>query len=104
MKLSNETMKLSWQFIKKDGLPKNEAMRLAWMNVKLVEEMKKRIVQFYFKKMDGSEREACGTLQQGVIPATANAGRKNNETLLTYFDVNSGAFRSFRKVNLLRIE
>lgn len=40
--------------------------------------MKKRIVKFYFQKIDGSLREAYGTTNPETIPATT--GTRNQPT------------------------
>lgn len=58
----HEVMSLAWQFVKRNGYTMSEAMKVAWANLKLKGEMKKKIVKFYFKKVDGSVREAYGTL------------------------------------------
>jgi hypothetical protein len=53
----HEVMSLAWQFVKRNGYTMSEAMKVAWANLKLKGEMKKKIVKFYFKKVDGSVRE-----------------------------------------------
>ena len=58
----HEVMSLAWQFVKRNGYTMSEAMKVSWANLKLKGEMKKKIVKFYFKKVDGSVREAYGTL------------------------------------------
>ena len=54
----SEIFKLAWQFVKRNGYKLSEALKCAWLNIKLKAEMKKRIVKFYFQKIDGSLREA----------------------------------------------
>ena len=66
----HEVMSLAWQFVKRNGYTMSEAMKVAWANLKLKGEMKKKIVKFYFKKVDGSVREAYGTLNEKLMPAT----------------------------------
>lgn len=56
----SEIFKLAWQFVKRNGYKLSEALKCAWLNIKLKAEMKKRIVKFYFQKIDGSLREAYG--------------------------------------------
>lgn len=56
----HEVMSLAWQFVKRNGYTMSEAMKVSWANLKLKGEMKKKIVKFYFKKVDGSVREAYG--------------------------------------------
>lgn len=66
----SEIFKLAWQFVKRNGYKLSEALKCAWLNIKLKAEMKKRIVKFYFQKIDGSLREAYGTTNPETIPAT----------------------------------
>lgn len=78
-KMMREVMQLAWQFVKKNGYSLSEALKVAWMNIKLKAQMKKRICKFYFQKVDGSLREAFGTLSEKVVPQTQGA-RKMNDT------------------------
>ncbi len=98
-----EIMQLAWQFVKRNGFNMSEALTIAWRNIKVRAMMKTRIVKFYFQKVDGSIREAYGTLKENLIPATAGSGRKRNDTVSTYFDTEKGEWRCFKKANLLRI-
>ena len=100
----SELLKLAWQFVKKNGYGMSEAMKVAWANVKLKAELKKRIVKFYFQKVDGSIREAFGTLAEDKIPAaTGESNRKKNDTVQVYFDTEREEYRCFKKANLLRL-
>ena len=82
----------------------SEAMKVAWANLKLKGEMKKKIVKFYFKKVDGSVREAYGTLNEKLMPAiTGTDNRKKNDTVQTYYDTERQEFRCFKKANLMSI-
>ena len=97
-------MKLAWQFVRRNGYTMAEAMKVAWLNMKLKAAMAKRIVKFYFIKVDGSTREAWGTLAQGMIPTIAGTDtRKPNDTIQTYYDSEKQAWRCFKKANLLSI-
>ena len=51
-----EVMSLAWQMVKKNGFSMSEALKTAWINLKLKAEMKNRIVKFYFQKVDGTAR------------------------------------------------
>ena len=62
--------------------------------------MSTQIVEFYYKKLDGSIRQAFGTLAN-TPPATTN--RKPNENLFTYFDTIKNEWRSFYMFNLINI-
>ncbi|PIF44280.1 uncharacterized protein DUF2693 [Chryseobacterium sp. 52] len=93
-------MQLAWQFVKKNGLSMSEALKTAWRNVKLQSEMKKGIVKFYFQKVDGSVREAFGTLKAELLPESKGSERKANDTVQTYFDTEVNEYRCFKKANL----
>lgn len=99
-----EIMQMAWQFVKRNGYSMSEALKVAWANFRLKLAMKSRIVKFYFIKVDGSTREAFGTLAQGLIPAIAGTDtRKPNDTIQTYYDTEKQAWRCYKKANLLRI-
>lgn len=100
----HDIMQLAWQFVKKNGYTMSEALKTAWRNIKVKAAMKNRIVRFYFQKVDGSMREAFGTLALNLIPAeSVGADRKRNDTVQTYWDTEKGAWRCFKKANLIRI-
>lgn len=96
-------MLLAWQFVRKNGYSMSEAMKVSWSIFKLKAKLKVGIVRFYFRKVDGSTREAFGTLSERLMPEMKGTGRKANETLFTYFDTEKGEYRSFKKANLLSI-
>lgn len=99
-----EAMSLAWQMVKKNGFSRSEALKTAWANMKLESEMKKRIVKFYFRKVDGSVREAYGTLNESLMPPVTATGKKaGNDTVQTYYDTEKGGFRCFKKANLVAI-
>ncbi|MBR8706216.1 SH3 beta-barrel fold-containing protein [Bacteroides pyogenes] len=100
----HEVMSLAWQFVRKNGYSMSEALKTAWANLKLKSEMKKRIVKFYFQKVDGSMREAYGTLDEKLMPAiSGDDKRAKNNTVQVYFDTERSEFRCFKKANLLKI-
>lgn len=100
----SEIMKLAWQFVKKNGYSMAEALKCAWANMKLKAAMKDRIVKFYFQKVDGSVREAFGTLKESLLPPTNSTdSRKKSETVQAYFDTEKSEYRCFKKANLLSI-
>ena len=70
-------------------------------------EMHVRVVEFAFKKADGTTRHAVGTLMPDAIesvlgPATGTT-RTPNPDVVVYFDVDAQAFRSFRKDRFIGI-
>lgn len=99
-----EVMSLAWQFVRKNGFTMSEALKTAWANIKLRVALTKRIVKFYFQKVDGTIREAYGTLQTDVIPTTKGEdNRKKNDTVQVYFDTEKSEYRCFKKANLVRM-
>lgn len=98
-----EVMNLAWQMVKKNGYTMSEALKTAWRNIKLRAAMKQRIVKFYFQKVDGSIREAYGTLKETLVPATSENNRKKNDTVQVYYDTEKEEYRCFKKANLISI-
>lgn len=96
-------MSLAWQFVKRNGYTMSEALKCAWANVKLRAALNKRIVKFYFQKVNGEIREAYGTLKTELIPETKGDDRKRNDTVQVYFDTEKSEYRCFKKANLIRI-
>ena len=82
----------------------SEGLKQAWLNTKLKKELGKRIVKFYFQKINGDIREAYGTLASDKIPAIAGTdNRKRNDSVQVYFDTEKQEYRCFKKANLVRI-
>lgn len=97
-------MTQAWQFVKRNGMSMSEALRIAWRNAKLVANMRLGIVKFHFVKVDGSVREAYGTLAEGIMPTcTSTRSRKANDSVQTYYDTEKAEFRCFKRANLLSI-
>ncbi len=76
----HEVMSLAWQFVRKNGFTMSEALKCAWANMKLKLQMKSKIVKFYFQKVDGSVREAYGTLNEKLMPAIAGTDNRKKTT------------------------
>ena len=99
----SEIMSLAWAFVRKNGYSMSEALKCAWANVKLRTQLSKRIVEFYFKKVDGTLRQAFGTLMSDRVPQTKGAGRKSSDSVQTYFDTEKGEWCCFKKCNLIKV-
>ena len=100
-----EVMQTAWQFVRRNGYTMAEALRVAWANIKLRTAMKSRIVKFYFLKVDGSVREAYGTLKETLIPSHSDgqSSRRKNDTVQTFFDTEKSEWRCFKKANLMQV-
>lgn len=97
-------MTMAWQFVKRNGMTMADALKKAWVNFKLKVAMAVRIVKFYFQKVDGSIREAYGTLRADLLPEIKGEdNRKKNDTVQVYYDTEKMEFRCFKVANLVRI-
>lgn len=96
-------MRQAWQMVKKNGYTMAEALRVAWLNFKLRSKMLQGIVKFYFTKVDGSIREAYGTLNPSRLPQTKQSERKANPTVQVYYDTEREEYRCFKVANLAYI-
>ena len=95
-------MNQAWQFVKRNGFTISQALKTAWANYKLKVAMATKIVKFYYQKVDGTIREAYGTLNGAVLPPTSHE-RKSNDTVQVYFDTEKQEYRCYKKANLLSI-
>ena len=97
-----EVMQLAWSFVRKNGYSMSEALKCAWANLKLKAALKVKIVEFYFKKTDGTLCQAFGTLMSDRVPETKGT-KKTAENCQVYFDTEVGDWRCFKKCNLIKI-
>ena len=102
--MKSKVFKMAWTFIKNNGYTLSEALKTAWANVKLVAKMQKEVVKFYFKKLDGTIREAWGTLQQAMLPPVKGTGRPTPIDLQLYYDTIKASYRCFKKHQLIKFE
>ena len=98
-----DILNLAWQFVRKNGYSMSEALKCAWANFKLKAALKVKVVEFYFKKTDGTLRQAFGTLKANLIGEVKGTGRKSNDNLQVYWDTEKEEYRCFKKFNLIRI-
>lgn len=96
-----EVFTMAWSFVKQNGFSLSEALKCAWANIKLRAKMQSGIVEFFYKKVDGTIRQAFGTLESNKVPQTSGQGkRKPNASIFTYFDTEKGEWRCFKRFNL----
>lgn len=100
--LLKEIMSLAWSFVRKNGYSMSEALKCAWANIKLRALLHKKVVEFYFKKTDGTLRQAFGTLMSDRIPETKGT-KKTADNCQVYFDTEKNEYRCFKKCNLIKI-
>lgn len=91
--------KTAWQ-LAKNFKSFSEALEYAWKVVKLRLNMLKKVVEFQYRKVDGSLRTAIGTLSSNYVDYEYK-GQTSSNKVFTYFDVEQGAFRSCRLENII---
>lgn len=89
-----EIMSLAWSFVLKNGYSMSEALKCAWTNIKLRALLHKKVVEFYFKKTDGTLRQAFGTLMSGRISETKGKRQTTARYILIVRKKNGVALRS----------
>lgn len=97
-----EVMQMAWSFVRKNGYSMSEALKCAWANLKLKAALKVKVVEFYFKKTDGTLRQAFGTLMSDRVPETKGT-KKTADNCQVYFDTEKEEWRCFKKCNLVKI-
>ena len=80
----------------------SEALKCAWTNIKLRALLHKKVVEFYFKKTDGTLRQSFGTLMSDSIPETRGT-KKPADNCQVYFDCEKEEWRCFKKCNFVKI-
>lgn len=101
--MKKKVMNESWFFIREHKMNKSEALRQAWLVVKVREAMTHGCVEFEFMKTDNKTiRKALGTLHPNVIPAIKGTERKPNNSVQVFFDTEINEWRCFKKSNLIR--
>jgi len=93
----------AWQIFRATGKHFSECLKKAWLLFKLRVKMQTQIVEFFYQKIDGSIRQAFGTLKESVFANVKGAERKSNEFTFTYYDTEKGEFRAFKTYNLVSI-
>lgn len=93
----------AWVLVRTYALDLATALKKAWAWYKIRKAMQNNVVEFYYKKADGTLRQAFGTLRSDLVGAVKGTGRKAPEYLQTYWDTEKQEYRSFKVVNLATI-
>ena len=94
-------MRMAWWFYRTTRRVFAECLKLAWRNFNLVRRMHTEVVRFYFRKIDGTLREAWGTLRSDLVPTVENSDtRKKDDTVQVYFDTEKNEWRCFKRLNI----
>lgn len=89
-------------FMEKYAMSEFDAHEVAELNAILQERMRTEIVKFAFEKVDGTIREAQGTLISSICPATQGK-RTSSYDVQVYYDTEKEEYRCFKKNKLIKI-
>ena len=77
----------------------SEALRFAWKVIKLRKDLTLHNVRFSYRKIDGSIRQAVGTLN--LEDYEHKSEKRSSPAIFTYYDIEKKAFRSCKTTNLI---
>ncbi len=97
----SEILASAWAIRKQTGLNWSECQRSAWRAARLRSALHTGAISFKFTKEDGTTRAALGTLCPSLFHYESKGAGKSNPAVIKYFDLEAGAFRSFRIERLL---
>jgi hypothetical protein len=81
-----------------------ECLKQAWQVAKLQVSMKTRVVEFFFRKVNGEVRQAFGSLIESHIDYTPNGrGHATAPDCIKFWDEVKGSWRQFKSYNLIRV-
>ncbi|GGG93506.1 SH3 beta-barrel fold-containing protein [Pedobacter zeae] len=92
--MKSRVFKTAWQIASKFKTFA-AALNHAWELIKLKKSMLSGVVKFTYKRIDDSIRPAVGTLKE-IDTKYAFQGNARTKESMIYFDLEMGAFRSFK--------
>ena len=112
--LCSWTMGLATFLRKKHNMDKKRALELAHLNRELITHLGSGRVWFVYQKLDGTMREACGTLCKGIskdfdnykckgTPAPKQPDKWVTEDFV-YWDLEEVGFRTFKASRVVKIK
>lgn len=99
-----DLMLLAWQLVKDSKYTLSEALQVAWLNKEITDNMRIGIVEFKFRKVDGSVRLARGTLRADMLPPTQGTGKQPHKSVQVYYDTDAREWRCFKKGSLIKMK
>ena len=79
----------------------SDALKAAWKAMKLRALMTVSTVKFAYRKVDGTIREAIGTVKGLSNFVGKESKRKSCGYTVVYFDIEKNAIRSFKAISLI---
>lgn len=110
--LNSWVMELGNYLMSEHFLDKKTAMELAHLNRELITRLGEGRVWFVYRKEDGTEREACGTLCPGISTEFDSYELKDSKKKadkwpteqFVYWDLEKQDFRTFKASRLIKIK
>lgn len=110
--LNSWVMELGNYLMSEHFLNKKTAMELAHLNRELITRLGEGRVWFVYRKEDGTEREACGTLCPGISTEFDSYELKDSKKKqdkwpteqFVYWDLEKQGFRTFKASRLIKIK
>lgn len=97
--MKQKVMKTAWALfrdLKNKYSSFADALRAAWAKIKLLRKLNEGKVKFSFTKKSGERREAVGTsLDLANYERKTNTGKTKPMSMITYWDTEKEAVRSF---------
>lgn len=99
----SKLFKIAHAIVKKGEAPSfSVALKLAWKAIRIYSQMLVGNVVFAFKKVNGEVRKAIGTLfNLKYVRKTSGDGDSNNADVISFWDCEKEAFRSFKAATLI---
>ena len=100
---------LANQLMDETDMTRSESMKQAYLVRELLEKLGQGVVTFEYEKMDGSLREARGTLCPRLMPQQETDGKTDGKQRdrdrmdFAYWDWDKQSFRAFRAGSVVRI-
>ncbi len=112
--LSRWTMELAAFLVAEHDIERKQALELAHLNRELITHLGSGRVWFVYQKLDGTMREACGTLCKGIskdfdnykckgTPAPKQPDKWVTEDFV-YWDLEEVGFRTFKASRVVKIK
>ena len=110
--LNSWVMELGNYLMSEHNMDKKTAMELAHLNRELITRLGEGRVWFVYRKEDGTEREACGTLCPGISTEFDSYELKDSKKKqdkwpteqFVYWDLEKQGFRTFKASRLIKIK
>ncbi len=95
-------MRRAWALFRVTGNAFAICLSKAWALYRMVCRMRSGIVRFTYKKVDGTLRNAVGTLQD-ISATVKGSGRSDDGRTVKYYDTEVAGWRSFKVGNIVTI-